>query len=159
MLKEIPEEGHRLARRTQETLIEKTRARAQDRVPASILRWDERLNATQCCFRCLWISVHVNWMLNWVLRMSCFMHDLIIIMRTKFWSLAPGVCRCRPMWTLSLSPVWSCEAPAKGETVSNWWVLVAQRKQKWLNAVYPGSLSDRDVGVFLAVHLVAQSSI
>ena len=38
MLKEIPEEGHRLARRTQETLIEKTRARAQDRVPANILR-------------------------------------------------------------------------------------------------------------------------
>ena len=38
MLKEIPEEEHRLARRTQETLIEKTRARAQDRVPANILR-------------------------------------------------------------------------------------------------------------------------
>ena len=29
----------------------------------------------------------------------------------------------------------------------------------WLNAVYPGSLSDRNVGVFLSVHLVAQSSI
>ena len=38
MLKEIPEEGHRLARQTQETLIEKTRARAQDRAPANILR-------------------------------------------------------------------------------------------------------------------------
>ena len=30
---------------------------------------------------------------------------------------------------------------------------------QWLNAVYPGSLSDRNVGVFLAVNFVAQSSI
>ena len=46
MLKEIPEEGHRLARRTQETLIEKTRARAQDRVPANKFerRWEAKCN-------------------------------------------------------------------------------------------------------------------